>query len=207
MDQLETAVEVVEQRHERALSTWEELIDEFDLSPAEARFVLAYVGNPVSAARCAREAGYNAASSSSKGAELMADHRVCAAIAQQMNRLQERTLVTKDRILMELAILSFSNVDHFVITDDGQLGLREGVPDYMMRAVQSIKRKITRKTDQEGNQYEWVEIEFKLWNKTEALRLAGQHYGMYTENLNVRGKIEHEHKQVWEFGGRKITFG
>jgi phage terminase small subunit len=190
-----------------ALASEEELVEEFDLTPREARFVTLYVCNPTNASAAARGAGFPVKSATVTASQMIRKESVAAAIAQEMMKLQERTRITQDRILHELAILAFSNIHDFVVTDDGELGLRPGVPEYVMRAVQSVKKKITRKTMEDGTEMEWVELEIKLWNKPEALKLAGQHFGMYKENINVTGQITHEHKQVWDFGGRQIMFG
>lgn len=198
--------EVASVMEQKGLLDPDDLMVMFDLTPSEARFVACYVANPNNASQAARDAGYPKASAGVTGSELLRTDRVAAALAHEMNKLQERTRVTQDRILHELAILAFSNINDFVILADGSLGLRDGVPEYVMRAVQSVKRKITRVKGEDGSVTEYIEMEIKLWNKVEALKLAGQHFGMYKENLNITGDVTVTHKQVWEVGGRQIMF-
>jgi hypothetical protein len=50
-----------------------------------------------------------------------------------------------------------------------------------------------------GEGAETVETDYKLWNKVEALRLLGQHLGMFKERVELSGTgaggaIQHEHR-------------
>jgi len=201
--------EVAEVLEARQLASEEELMRWFKLTVREADFVLRYVADPTSATTAFRAAFGKAGKSRDgwgSGKALLQDPRVSNAIAHQMLKLMERTHFTKERILNELAVLAFSDVTAFIMNPDGTLGLKEGVPEYALRAVQSVKKRITKKTDEAGNEYEITELEVKLWSKTEALKLAGQHLGLYTTKVDVTGTVEVRHKQVWEFGGREIEF-
>jgi len=184
-----------------------ELMEEFGLNNTEALFVGFYVANPTNAAKAAVAAGYKPTNRYSISSELIKKPSVAAAIAHEMNKLQERTRITADRVLHELAIIGFSNINDFVVDEEGNLTLRPGVPEYMLRAVQSVKRKITKKREKEG-WVTYIELEIKLWGKMEALHLAGKHLGLLNDkvNVNVSGNVTHQHEQVWEFGGRKIVF-
>ncbi len=74
----------------------------------------------------------------------------------------------------------------------------------MARAVSSIKRK--RRVIPRGPDLEPVveyDTEFRLWSKTDALRMAGEHVGLFEKNgttVNVNGGAI----QVIIIGGREI---
>jgi phage terminase small subunit len=183
----------------------DELVELFEVTPAEARFVTLYVVHPTSAKRAVEEAGFSKTRSTQTATYLLRKPNVAAAIAYEMQKLQERTRITQEQILNELAIVAFSNVNDFVVDEDGNLGLRPGVPEYMMRAVKGVKRH-TRRVKEGKNWVEYVDVEIQLWGKMEALQLAGKHFGMYRENINVRAELEVKTSQTWQFGGKSITF-
>lgn len=75
-----------------------------------------------------------------------------------------------------MAALALSSIDHYVITDEGQVTLAEGAPPNAMAAVQSIKRKTRSYYDKvrecEVREYD---VEIRLWDKPAPLKLMGRH--------------------------------
>jgi len=57
-----------------------------------------------------------------------------------------------------------------------------------MRAVASIKKRI--RCDEDG--VITTETELKLWDKPAALRMAGQHFKMFTDQTEIRVTVTHE---------------
>ena len=168
------------------------------------RFVDHYVLDPTSATQAVINAGYKVTkrkSATRRAYVLMHDPLVAAAIAQKMQERQERTKVTQDRVLHELAIIAFSNLDYFDINPEtGQVTLRDGVPEYAMRAVSKVK--FTVKTDEEGRVTKTTE--FALWSKTDMLKALMKHLGMIND-VQVNGDV-HVHTQKWVVGGQEIAF-
>jgi phage terminase small subunit len=161
-------------------------------------FVDLYVANPSSAKQAAKDAGYKSATAC---AALMRNQLVQAAIAEQMNKRIERTRITQDRILQELAIIGFSNLEHYTV--DPETGFVEaisGMPEHVMRAISSVKFIVT--IDEDGKETRRTEI--KLWDKVAALHLAGKHLGMFVEK--VSGSIDVNVKQKWQIGNVEIVF-
>ncbi len=72
-------------------------------------------------------------------------------------------------------MLAFSDVDNYSITDGGDINLTATAPTLAKRALSSIKRKSW--SDGEGSGHT-VEVEYKFWNKMEALKLAGRYAGV-----------------------------
>ena len=78
------------------------------------RFVDEYVITLV-ASEAVTTAGYKTRNPRQKGWELMRTPLVAAAIAQKMGERMDRTMITQDRVLNELAIVGFSSLDQYDI--------------------------------------------------------------------------------------------
>ncbi len=160
-----------------------------------------YVLNPTFFQDAVKAAGFSKRNLNRKAYELYHDPRMQAAIAEKMNDRIERTMITQDRILQELAIIAFSDLRNYDIDPaTGQIALQPGVPDYVMRAVSSIK--FITVIDEAG--HERRTLEFKLWDKMGALRMVGQHLAMFTDKLTINGEIDV--RQKWDIGGKEIVF-
>ena len=98
----------------------------------------------------------------------------------------ERVRIDAERVLAALEELAFSNIAHYVIDPiAGTVRLRPGAPREAMRAVASIKHRVTPGAN--GNIHE---LEVRLWDKPSMLRLAGRHVGVagFVERLELTGK-------------------
>lgn len=158
------------------------------LSPKQERFVAEYLID-LNATQAAIRAGYSAKTADVQGPRLLGNVRVAEAIeAGKAGRLKASGL-TAERVLEELELLAHSDVTHYTVDDNGEIALTENAPPGAMRALQSIKRKITTRTL--GDVHEVTrEVEFRLWDKPGQLKLAGRH-------KDVRGfydKVEHTGK-------------
>lgn len=88
-----------------------------------------------------------------------------------------------------MSLLAMSRIDHYVVTDEGQLSLAEGAPDGAMAAVQSIKKKTKIFKDKEGNEtHREYDVEIRLWDKPNPLKLTGRHVGLYPNKVELTGK-------------------
>jgi phage terminase small subunit len=103
-------------------------------------------------------------------------NRIAELQAERANRVQ----VSQDAILREFMLIGFSDPRHFTVSELGHLELADGAPEEAWRAVSSVKHRITSNGD-----FTTREIEFRLWNKNNALELLGKHIGMFPN------KVEH----------------
>lgn len=185
-----------------------------DLTPLQANFVLAILRKPDNQANAAEIAGYAKASAKIKGSQLMANPKIQAAIAAGQLLREDRTMVTSERTLNELAIIAFSNIgDYTVEPGSNEVSTKPGVPEYALRAVQSAEYVTTVSENQQGVTTVY-KVKIKLWSKTDALRMLALYQklingageaGNITINDN-RGQIhKHEHN-TWQVGDKKITF-
>ena len=134
--------------------------------------------------RSARESGFGPKSASVKASQILREIKVQKRIAELMANRAERTKITQDMVLRELALCGFSDMkNHAQINDDGQV---EFYPfkdvGIETRAIESMKQVDT----QSGRT-----ISMKLHGKVRPLELIGKHLGMFadTHNLNLTGDI------------------
>lgn len=151
------------------------------LTPLMGRFVVEYVVD-LNGTQAAIRAGY-----SSRGAEVTASRllripKVAAAVQEAQRAAnaahaaanatrQVNREITRERVLTELDLLAFSDVTQFEVADGGGVQAKPDAPPGAVRAISSVKMR--RITDSEGGVTQ--EVEFRLWDKPGALKLAGRH--------------------------------
>jgi len=153
------------------------------LTPNQQRFVQEYLVD-LSAKQAAIRAGYTATHADVVGWQLLQKPLVAAEIARLKAERAEKTGITSDRVLSELEALAFSNVEHFIVDENGELAPAPGVPKEVMRAVSSVKHKVRTYGHGDDKRVEH-EVEFRLWDKPGTLKLAGRHVGLFPDNLKV----------------------
>lgn len=153
-----------------------------DLNPRQRKFVVEYVlsGN---ATQAAIAAGYSAKTAEVQGYALIRNPKVSVAIAESRQKLEIRTEITQDRVLAELALLAFSDITHYAVDDKGNVKLSDTAPKHAMRAVSSIKLKITTRDGEVTR-----DVEVKLWDKPGPLKLAGRHVGLFPDKIELTTK-------------------
>jgi phage terminase small subunit len=159
------------------------------LTPKQQRFVDEYLVD-LNATAAYERAGYKARASARNvnASRLLANAKVRAAVDAAIAARAEATGVTQARVLTELELLAFSSVDHYVLDDSGNVRLAAHAPAQALRAVSSIKRRVTTRGTGD-NASTTHEVELKLWSKPETLRMAGQHLGMFKEQHEHSGTI------------------
>lgn len=108
------------------------------------------------------------------GCQLLSNPKISQRVAELQAERANRAQVSQDDILRELMLLGFSDVRHLTVDDNGNLELTPGAPDEAYRAVASVKHRITSNGD-----FTTREVEYKLWNKNNALELLGKHIGLF----------------------------
>jgi len=149
--------------------------DQRPLTAKQQRFVEEYLLD-LNGKQAAIRAGYSRKTAEVLASQTLRNVKVQAAITAAQRRRSQRTEIRQDTVLRELAVLAQSDITHYVIDDYGEVTLREGAPDGAMRAVASIRKKMSH-TDA-GVTYE---TEIKLWNKPASLRMSGEHLGLFKD--------------------------
>lgn len=122
-------------------------------------------------------AGYSPRTANQQGARLFADVCIHAHIDRRLAEASKRTGLNADRVVRELARISFANPAK-VIAADGSIVADASEDD--LAAIQSIKVKTTT-----GKNGVTVEREVRFYDKNKSLELAGKHIGMFIERKQV----------------------
>lgn len=145
------------------------------LSARQARFVTEYLID-LRAAAAAQRAGYSAKTAQTCGPRLLTFAHVKEAIAKAQETRMTRTEITAARVLGELGLLAFSDIDNYMVDmETGKLTAAPGAPAGAMRAVSSVKYRTLTYDDGSIERT----VEFKLWDKPGTLKLAGRHVGLF----------------------------
>ena len=161
-----------------------------NLTPKQQRFVEEYLID-LNATKAYIRAGFSEKHAHTNAAKLLQNTTIADAIAKAQNKRAERTEITQDMVLQELAKIGFSNMlDYMTKTDSGDL-----VPDFsaLTRDQAAAISEITVETYTEGRGEDAEEVKrvkFKLGDKRAALVDMGRHLGMFKDKIEHSGKIE-----------------
>lgn len=153
-----------------------------ELTPRQSRFVDEYLID-LNATQAAIRAGYSEKTASAVGFENLRKPKIAAAIQERMKNREERTEVTQDRVLKELARLGFADL-RGVFTDSGNLKMPSEWSDAMAAAVSSVEVVVrpSGEYDEDGRPEVEHVHKFKLWDKNAALEKIAKHLGMFADN-------------------------
>jgi phage terminase small subunit len=168
------------------------------LSPKQEQFCREYLID-LNATQAALRAGYSAKTAYSQGQRLLKDVEVQACVQKLKDARAERTDITADKVLKELALIGFSNMADYAkwggegacFYDSDELTKEQSA------AVAEVSSKKTTYRGKDDDEKETVEIKLKLHDKKGALVDIGRHLGMFKDKVEHSGKVEHD------FGGAK----
>ena len=154
------------------------------------RFVQEYLVD-LNATQAAIRAGYSPRTAGSQAHDLLKVPEIRAAIQAGMDARAQRVGMTADEVLRELRVIGLSDVGDYVVGDPAEpVRVRDGVAPETRRAISSVKRRVRRVKGENGQTEEIEDVEFRLWNKGEALRLTGQHLKLFGEREEGGGAVE-----------------
>lgn len=185
------------------------------LAPQQQAFVFAYLANPTNGSAAARKAGYAASGAHVRASNLLNMPKVANAIALGQQLREDRTFITADRTLNELAIIAYSNIGDYEVGPGGVVRVREGVPEYALRAVASADYTVIEEETEKGVKITY-KTKIKLWSKPDALRMLSMYQKLLTGEGGVNLTINNDNRgqahthnyqhNEWQFGDRKIKF-
>lgn len=143
------------------------------LTAKQQRFVKEYLVD-LNGTQAAIRAGYSKTGAAVEAVRQLTNAKVASVIDAERQKLSQKTDITTERVLNELAAIGFSRLTDYAIDDYGHVD----AAGESIAAVSSIKRKTF--CDKEGNQM-GVETEIKLWDKVAALDKLGKHLGLFKE--------------------------
>ena len=166
------------------------------LSPKEKAFALAFVELREGKA-AAIKAGYSAKTAIKAASRLLTKVDIKAEIERLMKKIEDKTLITKERVLNELSIIAFADMKDYVsIGDQGQVQLisfdDERMPEGASRAVQKVKEKRSMRQSQ-GDSPDIIidmQMEYGHHSKVDSLREIAKLNGYYpAEKHEVSGDV------------------
>ena len=159
------------------------------LTEKQQRFVDEYIID-LNATQAAIRTGYSEKTSYSIGHEILKKPEIQEAIALANDKRAQRTEITADRVLQELAKIGFSDLRN-VLTKNGHLIDPQDWDDDMAGAISSVE---VVTTHQRGEVSADTPIEhthkIKVWDKNSALEKMGKHLGMFVDRVDFTGAID-----------------
>lgn len=172
------------------------------LTPRQERFVDEYLLD-LNGKQAAIRAGYSEKTAEVQASRLLSNVKVQAQIQKRRQERVERTEITQDMVLYELATIAFANAADYaaVVEREATLQTEDGdvIPLYdkdgnpvMYRTVEPVltadltdKQKRALAVIKKGRDG----FEVKPYDKVRALELLGKHLGMFTEKMEVSGEL------------------
>lgn len=175
--------------------------DKNGLTPKQAAFVKEYLIDK-NATQAAIRAGYSARTADRIGPELLGKTCVEAEVNRNLIKQQERTEVTADRVLRELASIAFADTRK-LYREDGSIKSPGELDDRTASALAGIDTE--ERNDEDG--YRAYTRKVKQWDKVKALELLGKHLGLYptrgSVSLTLDGQVDVNHTMQIE--GRRVA--
>jgi len=137
------------------------------LTAKEQEFCKQYLID-LNATQAAIRAGYSQKTANQIGSENLSKLGIQTEIEKLKNERSERTLITADRVLKEIALLAFSNIKDFVKSIDNQITVKD-LADISDEAAACIAE-LSQSAD--------GRIKIKLHNKDSALDKLIKHLGI-----------------------------
>jgi phage terminase small subunit len=149
-----------------------------ELTPQQAIFVREYLVD-LNATQAAIRAGYSAASAASQGSRLLSLDKVSRAVKAAQDARAERTHITQDDVLRELARVAFADPAKCLGPDGKPLALHL-IPEEARAALAVYEVEV-------GDAGATV-CRVRRWDKTKTLELIGKHLGMWSEKVELSGE-------------------
>lgn len=145
----------------------------------QQRFVEEYLID-LNATQAAIRAGYSEKTAGQQGFELLKKPEIQTAISEAQKARSERTEITQDMVLRELAKVGFSDLRN-VFTAAGAIIDVQDWDDSTAGAISSLEvvRRNDGSKDEDGNHNVEYVHKIKVWDKVSALEKMGKHLGMF----------------------------
>lgn len=163
------------------------------LSAKQERFCQEYLVD-LNATQAAIRAGYSKKTAYMIGHENLKKPKIQERISRAMKKREERTEITQDRVLQELALVGFSDLRNYIDIDENTGAIKargfDQMPKETSRALESIQEDRVIKEDANGEQVTvYDKVKFKTHSKIRALELLGKHLDMFIEKVDHSGNI------------------
>lgn len=148
------------------------------LNPKQQRFVEEYLKD-LNATQAAIRAGYSPKTAEVQGCRLLRNAQIRDRVTKRQAARAERTEITQDRVLRELAALGFIEVGSLM--DGGNLLALEDLPEEVRRGIAGME--IVTKQLGKGEVEHIAKVKLE---KVASLTLLARHLGMLNDKLNLK---------------------
>ena len=156
-----------------------------ELTPKQQRFIDEYLVD-LNATRAAIEAGYSKRTAFVQGSRLLRNVEVTALIEQTQRALAERSEISQEMVVQELARIAFNDMTN--VAEWGPEGVTVKASSELPEMVRRCIAEVTQTVTAAGGST----VRVKLHDKLAALQLLGKHLGMFDNRSQALspGKIE-----------------
>lgn len=174
------------------------------MTPKQQAFVREYLVD-LNATQAAIRAGYSAKDADVQGPRLLGNVRIADAIEKAMAERAERTEITADRVIQELAKIGFADIRKAVrwysqtnvatVDTDADMAALAGEGELRFAVANQVELVSSEEIDDataaaisEIGQTASGALKVKLHDKRAALVDIGRHLGMFKERVELTGK-------------------
>lgn len=160
------------------------MVNEDCLTDKEKRFCDALLADPSRNASAVYRALYPRASTATSevnASKMLSKTKVADYIAKKSAEVAHALGLTQERIVQEISRLAFSDIRN-VVDSSGNFIPLQNLPADTAAAIASVKTTVNR----DGS----VTTEYKFWDKTRALEMAGKTQQMFTDKIALSGQID-----------------
>lgn len=150
-----------------------------ELNPRQTAFVTEYLID-LNATQAAIRAGYSENTAQRIGSENLSKPLIAAAVEKAFASRVEKTGVTAERVINEIAKSGFSDLRK-MFNEDGSIKPPSEWDDAMAGSIASIEHETSKAPD--GDIIRVAKI--KLWDKGKALDQLARHLSLYHDKLDV----------------------
>lgn len=154
----------------------------------------------LNATQAAIRSGYSAKTANEQASRLLANVKVGAAVQAARKAREQRTGITQDRVLQELARIAFFDIRK-LYREDGTLKAMNELDDDAAAVLSGVDVSSISLGDSEDASTVATK-KAKVFDKTTALQLAMRHLGMLNDKVALTGKdggpIDHSIKVSFE---------
>lgn len=159
------------------------------LTPKQERFCEEYLID-LNATQAAIRAGYSEKTAREQAAQNLSKLNIQEKIAELKAKRSQRTEITQDRVVKELAAMAFAKA-----TDYAQIADVGGKVAVMLTPTAQLTK--AQQAGIVGIKQTQAGIEVKL-DKTKALELLGRHLGMFKDKIELEGTVTNPYANLTE---------
>ncbi|EPR42714.1 Terminase small subunit [Desulfovibrio sp. X2] len=160
------------------------ITEDTPMTAAQARFVSEYLVD-LNGTQAAIRAGYSARRADRTAVDLLAKPNVAKAVREAMAARQQRTEVTQDMVVAELARVAFGDPRRVMKWGPGGVELKDS--EKLTADEAALVSEVRETRTKEGGS-----LGLKTCDKLKALELLGRHLAMFTDKVdaNVKGELD-----------------